>query len=168
VTAVVAIPDGHAARVDLGRHLVPGVVDEQLAAGHAGADLVLDRAQDQHPPARQVLAGVLAGGLGHDGRAGVADAEAVAGPPADEHRAAGRPVADVVAGHALDLPAVARPVVVERHHHRPAGDALGHAVLGKAAQLQVEAVDAPGPEALPRLALEAHPQALVVGHPLAP
>ena len=70
---------------------------------------------------------------------------------------AGRPVADVVAGHALDLAAVVAGGVVERHHHGAAGDALGDAVLGEAAQLQVQAVDAPRPEALAGLALEAAP-----------
>ena len=85
----------------------------------------------------------------------VADAEAVPGAAADEDRAARRAVADVVAGDALNLAAVVARRVVERDHHRAAGDALRHAVLGEAAQFQVEAVDAPRAEALPRLAVEA-------------
>ncbi len=87
----------------------------------------------------------------------VADAEPVPGPAADEDRAAGRPVADVVPGHALNLAAVVARRVVERHDHGAAGDALGDAVLGEAAEFQVEAVDAPRAEALPGLAVEAAP-----------
>src|SRR6266849_2764552 len=103
VIDVTAIDHRDAAAVDLRRRLVVRVVDEQLAARHAGADLVLDRAEDQHPAARLVLAGVLAGRLGDDRGARVADAQPMTGPSADVDRAAGRAVADVVAGDALDL-----------------------------------------------------------------
>ena len=99
----------------------------------------------------------LPAGLGDDGRAAVADTESVARPTADEDRAAGRAVADVVAGHALNFAAVIAGGVVERHDDVAAGDALGDAVLGEAAKFQVEAVDAPGTEALARPRLRSAP-----------
>src|SRR5262245_20733727 len=88
-------------------------------------------------------------------------------PAADEDRPAGGAIPDVVARDRLDLPAVVRLAVIERHHDQHARYALRHAVLGEAAKLQVQAVDAPGPEALARLALEAHLDPLEVRQPLA-
>src|SRR5581483_8103692 len=130
VIDVGAVDHRDALAVQLGRGLVLGVEDEQLAAGHPGADLVLDRPEDQHPAAGHVLAGVLASRLGDDRRPGVADAEPVPGPAADEDEPAGRPVADVVAGDRLNLAAVVGGGVVEGDDDGAAGDPLGDAVLG--------------------------------------
>src|SRR4051812_35529665 len=46
VIDVIAIDDGDALAVQLGGGFILGVEDKQFAAGHAGADLVLDRAED--------------------------------------------------------------------------------------------------------------------------
>ena len=157
----------YAAAVQLAGHLAVGVVHEQFAAGHAAADLVLDRPEDQHAATGHVLAGILACGFRNDGGPAVADAQAVPRPPADEHRATRGPEAHVVPRHAEDFLAVVRLLVVQRHAHSAATDALGHAVLGHAAEFQIQPRDAPRPEALARFTVEQDLDAAFAGHSLA-
>ena len=63
------------------------------------------------------------------------------GSPAEEHEPAGGPVSDVVPREALDFPAVVGTGVVERDDDIAAGDPLGDAVLGEAAEFEIEAGD---------------------------
>src|SRR5262249_58041683 len=95
VIDVGAVHHRHAARVDLRRHLILRIEDEQFAAGHAAADLVLDWPENENPPPRQILAGVLARRLSDDGGARVADSEAVPGAAADEDGPARRSGTDI-------------------------------------------------------------------------
>src|SRR5262249_58813592 len=88
-------------------------------------------------------------------------------PPPKKAPPPGPPAPDFFPAAALDPPAVVAGGIVQRHDHRPARDALGHAVLGEAAQFEVEAIDAPRPEALAHLAVESHLDLAVVRHPLA-
>ena len=135
---VVAIDDGDALAVEFAGDFVVRIVDEKLAAGHAGTDFVFDGAEDQHATARHVFAGIFPCGFGNDGGTRVADTEAVTGPPADEHEPARRTVRHVVPGDALNLAAVVRCLVIERNHDVTAGDTLRQAVLREAAQFEVD------------------------------
>src|SRR5438094_164057 len=73
------------------------------------------------------------------------------GGAAEEQRAAGRAVADGVADHARQQ----FPGIAGGHDDGAAAHAFGNAVLRGAVHLQVEAVDAPGAEALAGVAGEA-------------
>ena len=65
--------------VEAQRKHVLRVVDVELAAAHAGPDVPAEIAEDDDGAARHVLAGVVADALDDGRRAGVADAEALAG-----------------------------------------------------------------------------------------
>ena len=86
------------------------VVDVGLAAGHPGAEVAADRAEDDDGAARHVLAGVVADALDDRDRARVADGEALAGAAGAEELAAGRAVENGVAEQAPG-----------RRRRRPAG-----------------------------------------------
>ncbi len=55
------------------------VVDEGHAAGHAGTEILADRAEDHGSAAGHVFAAIGAAALNHDVRAGIAHGEALAG-----------------------------------------------------------------------------------------
>src|SRR3954468_23434714 len=66
-------------------------------AAHAGREVAPGAAEDHRAPAGHVLAAVIADALDDGRRARVADREALAGKPAEECTASGRPVQDGVA-----------------------------------------------------------------------
>ena len=90
------------------------VEDEGQAAAHAGGEVAAGRADDDGDAAGHVLAAVVAGPLDDGLRAAVADAEALAGPAAEEGPAAGGPVErhvadqDVVLGDEPRRPSAGR------------------------------------------------------------
>src|SRR5690606_451304 len=73
-------------------------VDVGDAAGHAGAEVAPDAAEDHRETARHVFERVVADALHDRGRAGVAHEEALPHEAADEDAPARRAVADDVAG----------------------------------------------------------------------
>ena len=128
------------------------VVDERLAAAHAGTEVAPEVAQDDHCPGGHVLAGMLAGALDHGDGARVADGEALADAPGDEEPTAGRSVEQRVPGQNWMAGHVGR----RPDDDRASVHALADVVVGRAGQLEGDSVGQVGAEALSRRALEAN------------
>ena len=116
----------------LGVDPVPGEVEHVAdAAGHAGGDVPPGRAEDHRAAAGHVLQRVVADALDDGQRAGVADAEPLADPAAQEDLPAGRAVADDVAGDDVVLGGERR-LAGRPDDDPPAGQALADVVVGVA------------------------------------
>ncbi len=136
----------------VGRETV-GIPHEQLAAGHAGPDVAPDWTEHHDRTAGHVLAEMVAGPLHHCGGAGIAHGEALAGLTGDEQLSAGGTVEAGVAGqHRVAGVAGGRA----DRGHATAQD-LADIVVGLSCQVEVNAVDPEGAEALPGRAGQADP-----------
>src|SRR5439155_13258800 len=92
----VRFPDGHELRIDLRGERLRRVVDEGLAPGHPGPQVVPDRTEDHHPATGHVLARVHARAFDDGERPGVPDGEPCAGAARAVELAAGRAIQDGV------------------------------------------------------------------------
>mmetsp|Transcript_52028 Transcript_52028/g.113312 ORF Transcript_52028/g.113312 Transcript_52028/m.113312 type:complete len:464 (+) Transcript_52028:625-2016(+) len=138
------------------------------AAGHAGAGVPADLAEDDDDAARHVLAAVVAGTLDDGLRVGVAHGEALARAAAREELAAR---GAVEAGVADDdrLGRVEGGVGGRLDHDAPPVHPLGHVVVGVADDRVLEPINCKGAEGLPRATGEgdvelARPAAVAVAH----
>ena len=102
------------------------------AAGHPGREVAPGRAEDERGATGHVLAAVVAHALDDGGGPGVAHAEALADPAAQEELAGGRAVADDVAGDDVLLGRRAREPAAGPHDDAAAGQALADVVVGVA------------------------------------
>src|SRR3954447_22894911 len=105
-------------RVDLGAEGPVLVEHERQAAAHAGGEVAPGRPEDDDAAAGHVLAAVVADRLDDGDRAGVADAEALAGDAAEERLALRRAVQRDVADHHVVL-GLERRVQRRAHRERP-------------------------------------------------
>ena len=121
---------------ELGVHpLVLEVEHVRRPAAHAGREVASRRAEHEHATAGHVLAAVVAHALDDRGHAGVADAEPLPHPAADEHLARRRAVPDDVAGDDLLVRREGRGPV-RADHQPPAGQPLADVVVGVALEPQ--------------------------------
>ena len=126
---------------------VLGVVDEGVAAAHAGGEVAAGLAQDDDHAAGHVLAGVVAHPLDDGLGAAVPDGEPLAGPAPEEGFAAGRPVERHVAHDHVLGP---RETGLRRRgdDQLAAGESLADVVVGVAPDAERDAPGQEGPEAL--------------------
>ena len=124
-----------------------GVEDERHAAGHAGAEIVADRAQDDRLAAGHVFAAVRAAALDDGDGAGIAHAEPLARLPGGEQFARRGAVEDGVAD---DRVLVRRQRAGGRgaDDDLAAGKPLADIVVGVAEHLQLQPPHRPGAERL--------------------
>ena len=123
------------------------VEDVGGAARHAGAEVDAGRTQDQGFAARHVFEGVVANAFGHQGRAGVADAEAFAGAAVEVDGAARGAVGDDVAGDGVGFGGVGG-AGRRRDGDGAAGKGFAQVVVGGAAEVEGDAVRKEGAEGL--------------------
>src|SRR5690606_26487188 len=124
---------------------------------HPGREVAPGLAEDDDDAAGHVFAAVVAGALDHRDRARVAHREALARDAVEVGLAGDRAVEhgvaddDVVGRLAVDVSGLA-------DDHAAAREALADVVVGVADEVERDAMDQPGTEALPGDALEADPQ----------
>uniref|UniRef100_A0A0N5A2D4 Integral membrane protein n=1 Tax=Parastrongyloides trichosuri TaxID=131310 RepID=A0A0N5A2D4_PARTI len=122
------------------------------AAGHAGPEVEADRPQHHGDAAGHVFQAVGAAALDHGDGAGVAHPEALAGQAGGEQLAARGTVQHGVADDGVGLGG--GQLRGGPDHEGRAGEALADIVVGLAGQLDPQALDGEGAEALAGRALE--------------
>eukprot|EP01137_Pigoraptor_chileana_P031734 Opistho-2@20013 len=138
-----------------------GVQDICNAAAHSCGKVPADTAENDHSPARHVLAAVVADALA-DGRcARVAHAKALRSDAPDEGLAGRRTVETDVADNDVVLGAEAVRVFARPHNDRAAREALAHIVVCVALQLNRHALRKERAERLARSAPEANADGVV-------
>ena len=130
------------------RRVAPArVVEVGTAAGHAGAEVGADGAEDDDGAAGHVLAAVRADALDDGFGAGVPDGEAHPRAADQVQPAAGRAVQHGVAGDRLGG-GVGAEVGFGGDRDRAAGQALGDVVVGLAGEAELDAGAGEGTERL--------------------